>query len=219
MPVLKRSNFPTGITGKFQAFWNSRAVLRVIFVMSSVLDFCPQYRDSRTLAAVAHGCARKIAVGFALVMLLPTTAALGGVRESPFPNAPFAEEALFFDESVKAPLTWSLSEPLGFTVMSPLSDVFVLQLFANVAPTSDIASVASFVAQPTFAWETSISLAWHVNSQWDASIGASWRSLDSSVFDAGFLEGAPVREADLSVGASTDGASEGVLWLRIGADF
>ena len=103
--------------------------------------------------------------------------------------------------------------------MSPLSDVFVLQLFANVAPTSDIASVASFVSQPTFAWETSISLAWHVNSQWDASIGASWRSLDSGVFDAGFLEGTPAREADLSAGASTDGASEGVLWLRIGADF
>ena len=152
-------------------------------------------------------------------MLLPTTAALGGVRESPFPNAPFAEKALFLDESVKAPLTWSLSEPLGLTVMSPLSDVFVLQLFANVAPTSDIASGASFGAPPTFAWETSISLAWHVNSQWDVSIGASWRSLDTSVFDARFLEGTPLREADLSAGASTDGASEGVLWLRIGADF
>lgn len=191
----------------------------VISVMSSALDFGLQYWDSRTPAAVAHGCARKVAVRFALVMLLPTTAALGSVRESPFPNAPFAEEALFLDESMKAPLTWSLSEPLGFTVMSPLSDVFVLQLFASVAPTSDVDSVAAFVAQPTFAWESSISLAWHVNSQWDASIGASWRSLDTSVFDAEFLEGTPAREADLSAGASTEGASEGVLWLRIGADF
>ncbi len=185
--------------------------------------------------------------GTLLVLLLPASASLGGVRESLlpnsqpnstpdsqpdsqpdslFPNAPLALGAQFTDEQFASPLQWALEEPLGVSLATPIADGVVLQFFADIAPTSDLVEsewsdaawserIQSFLAQPSFAWESSIALAWHLNARWDASVGAGWRTSDAGAFDVGLLDD-PLERAWAEPSIEE---TEGVLWLRIGAEF